>query len=60
MLSFLYVKDLFAPKYEHLIKQQENVGQKHFKEPKVFTEYSHDTRNVFKRIEEKNPGKERC
>ena len=34
MLSFLYVKDLFEPKYEHLIKQQENVGQKHFRNPR--------------------------
>lgn len=51
---FLYVKDSFGPKYEYLIKKLQEVGQKHFKDPTVFTEYSDDIKNVFKSIGEQN------
>ena len=46
--TFLYVKDLFQPKYQYLIK----VGQKHFIEPKTFIEYLNDVKDVIKIIEE--------
>lgn len=55
----MYVKDSFGPKYEYLIKKLQEVGQKHFKDPTVFTEYSDDIKNVFKSIGEQNLRKKR-
>ena len=35
------------------------VGLAHFKDPKVFMEYSNDMEDVYKNIENYNPGKKR-
>ena len=36
---YLYAKDPYEDKYKFLIKKRENVGLKHFNDPKTFTEY---------------------
>ena len=46
---FLYAKDLNETKY-HYLKKCEDVGLKHFKDPKVFIEYSNDMSDVFSSI----------
>ena len=40
------------------LKKRQEVGQKHLKDPKAFSEYLKDIKSVFKSIEEYNPGKE--
>ena len=49
---YLYVK------YQFLIKKRENIGLKHFNDPKAFTEYSNDMHDVYKNIDHYNPDKE--
>ena len=39
---YLYAKDPYQAKYQYLIKIHEEVGLKHFKDPKAFIEYSID------------------
>ena len=56
---YLYAKDPFEAKYQYLINKCEKVGLDHFKEPKVFMEYSNDLEDVYKNIENYNPGKKR-
>ena len=46
-------------KYQHLINKRKKVGLDHFKDPKAFIEYSNDTQDVYKNIEDYNPGKKR-
>ena len=36
---YLYAKDPYEDKYEHLINKRESVGLKHFNDPKAFIEY---------------------
>ena len=33
---YLYAKDIYEPKYQFLIKKRENIGLKHFNDPKAF------------------------
>ena len=33
---YLYAKDSYESKYQLLITQQQDVGQKHFKDPRAF------------------------
>ena len=54
---YLYVKDLYEAKYQHLINKHEKVGIDHFNDPKAFIEYSNDMQDVYKNIEEYSPGK---
>ena len=56
---FLYVKDPYEAKYRYLINKREKVGLDHFKDPKAFIEYSNDMQDVYKNIEDYNPGKKR-
>ena len=44
-------------KYQYLINKREEVGLDHFNDPKTFIEY--DMRDVYKNIEDYNPGRER-
>ena len=53
----LYAKDPHEAKYQYLINKRENVGLDHFKDPRVFIEYSNDMQDVYKNIEDYNPGK---
>ena len=56
---YLYVKDPYEKKYQHLIKKREKVGLDNFKDPKAFMEYSKDMQDVYENIEDYNPGKKR-
>ena len=55
---YLYAKDPYEAKYQYLINKCEKVGLDHFKDPKSFMEYSNGMENVYKNIENYNPGKE--
>ena len=55
----LYAKDPYERKYQYLINKREKVGLDHFKDPKAFMEYSNDMQDVYKNIEDYNPGKKR-
>ena len=54
---YLYAKDPYEDKYQFLIKKRENIGLKHFNDPKAFIEYSNDM-HVYKNIDHYNPDKE--
>ena len=54
---YLYAKDPYEAKYQHLISKREKVGLDHFNDSKTFMEYSNDMQNVYKNIEEYNLGK---
>ena len=56
---YLYAKDPYEKKIQYLINKHEEVGLDHFNNPKTFTEYSNDMRDVYKNIEDYNLGKER-
>ena len=56
---YLYAKDPYEAKYQYLINKREKVGLNHFKDPKAFMEYSNDVKDVYKNIENYNPGKKR-
>ena len=56
---YLYVKDPYEAKYQILIDKRERVGLKTFNNPKTFIEYSNDMQDVYKNINEYNPGKKR-
>ena len=58
-ILYLYAKDPYETKYQYLINKREKVGLDHFKDPKTFIEYSNDMEDVFKNIENYNPGKKR-
>ena len=49
----------YEAKYQYLIKKRENVGLNHFNDLKAFMEYSNDMQDVYKYIEDYNPGKKR-
>ena len=54
---YLYVKDSYEAKYQHLINKCENLSLKHYHGPKAFIEYPNDIHDLYKNIEEYNPGK---
>ena len=54
---YLYAKDPYEAKYQYLIKKLEKVRLDHFKDPKAFMEFSNDMKDVYKNIENYNPGK---
>ena len=56
---YLYAKDPYEAKYQYLINKREKVGLNHFDDHKAFTEYSDDVQDVYKNIEDYNPGKKR-
>ena len=56
---YLYAKDLNEAKYNFFNKKREDVGTKHFKDSKAFIEYSEDTYDIYKNIEEYNSNKKR-
>ena len=47
---YLYAKD------QYLLNKRQKVGLDHFKDPKAFMKYSHDMQDVYKNIEDYNPG----
>ena len=56
---YLYAKDLYEAKYQYLIKKREKVGLDHFMDPRAVIECLNDMQNVYKNIEDDNPGKKR-
>ena len=56
---YLYAKDLYEAKYQHLINIREKVGIDHLDDPKAFIEYSNDMRDVYKNINECNVNNEK-
>ena len=56
---YLYAKEPYEAKYQYLINKHEKVRLDHFKDPKVFMEFSNDVQDVYKNIEDYNPGKKR-
>ena len=56
---YLYAKDPYERKYQYLIKKREKVGLDHLNDPRAFIEYSNDMQDVYKNIEDYNPGKKR-
>ena len=56
---YLYAKDPYEAKHQYLINKREKVGLDHFDDPKAFMEYSNDIQDVYKNIEDYNPGKKR-
>ena len=56
---YLYAKDPYEAKYQYLINKREKVGLDYFNDPKAFMECSNDMRDVYKNIEDYNPGKKR-
>ena len=52
----MYAKDPHEAKFQFLINKRENRGLKHFDDPKDFIEYSNDMQDVYKNIDEYNPG----
>ena len=56
---YLYEKDPYEAKYQYLINKREKVGLDHFDDRKAFIEYSNDMQDVYKNIEDHNPGKKR-
>ena len=56
---YLYAKDTYEKKYQYLINKREKIGLDQFKDPKAFMEYSNYMQDVYKNIEDYNPGKKR-
>ena len=56
---YLYAKGPYEAKYQYFINKREKVGLDHFKDPKTFIEYSNNMKDVYKNIENYNPGKKR-
>ena len=56
---YLYAKDPYEATYRYLINKRKKVGLDHFTDPKVFIEYSNHMQDVYKNIEDHNPGKKR-
>ena len=54
---YLYAKDPYETKYQYLINKREKVGLDYFDGHKTFIEYSNDTQDVYKNIDDHNPGK---
>ena len=44
--TYLYAKDIYEAKYQHLIHKREGVGVDHFNDPKAFIEYSDNMHDV--------------
>ena len=56
---YLYAKDLYEPKYEHLINKREQVGIKNLNDPHAFIEYSDDMNDVLDDINNCNKNRDR-
>ena len=56
---YLYAKDPYEAKYQYSINKREKVGLDHFKDSKAFMEDSNNIQDVYKNIEDYNPGKKR-
>ena len=55
---YLHAKDPYEDKYQYLINKRECVGINPLNDPKAFIEYSNDTYDVYKNLNNYNPDKE--
>ena len=55
----MYAKNLYEAKYQISIDKRESIGLKHFNDPEAFIKYSNVMEDVYKNIDEYNPGKKR-
>ena len=55
---YLYTKDPYEGKYQHLIKIREKIGIDHHDDPRTYIEYSNDMQFIYKNINYYNPDKE--
>ena len=53
------MQKIHIKKYQYLINKREKVGLDHFNDPRAFIEYLNDMQDVYKKIEDYNPGKKR-
>ena len=53
-----WAKDPYEGEYQYLINKRERVGINHLNDSKAFIEYSNDMHDVYKNIDNYNPGKE--
>ena len=51
---YLYAKDAYEAKYQHLINKLEKVGLKHYDDPKAFIGCSNYTQDACQNTEEYN------
>ena len=56
---YLYAEELNEPKYQFLIKRQEDVGIKNLNDLKAFTGHSNTIDDVYEDINEYNPARKR-
>ena len=56
---YLYPKDPYEAKYQHLINKREKVRLGHFNDSKTFIKYSNDMHDVYNSIENYNLNKKR-
>ena len=59
MIKDTYMQRIRMKQNINLINKREKVGLDHFDDPKAFMEYSNDMQDVYKNIEDYNPGKKR-
>ena len=58
MIKFIYILKIHKKgPYQFLTNKRESTPFKHFKDSKAFIEYSNDTDDIYKNIEEYNPNK---
>ena len=55
---YVYLKNPNEAKYQYYIKKREISGTEQLNDAKTFTEYSNNMQNVYKSMEEHNPGRE--
>ena len=51
---YLYTKDSYEGKYQHLINKKKNTGLKHLNISKAFIEYSNDMDDIYRNTEDHN------
>ena len=56
---YLYAKDPYETKFQHLINKREKVRIDHFNDPKASAEYSNDMQDVYKNTDDYNSNKKR-
>ena len=57
MIKFIILKIHKKAPYQFLTNKRESTRLKHFNDSKAFIEYSNDTDDIYKNIEEYNPNK---
>ena len=55
---YLYAKEIYEPKHEHLINKREQAGIKNLDDPKAFIEYSDDMDDVLDYINNYNKNRD--